>query len=191
LTDPHPAIPVPTGFHAFLLASVIASDPGRGNLINLELPDGTAILARATPTVLRLGSGINGAWRATLHFSTTPDGHLNSPVTIQRLRPPTPEFETVETFWSTIGELETLELDARLITVRVFPERARRAPFTVTAILDSSLGFLEHPKNVTHVRLSGHLEKTALVATEIEAVEISRPAQWLNWTPRTKPKNPR
>lgn len=185
-THPPPQIPVPDGFHAFLLASVSVRDPGRGSLVELALPDGTAIRSRASPDLLRRGARLDGSWRATLHFRAAGDGSLVQPVALQRLRPLTGSFEDVPVFWSAAGELERVDTDARLATLRVFPERAKRAPFAVTAALSPSLGPLGRMLDATHLRLSGHLEGLRLVATRAEAVELTRPARWSGWTPRSR-----
>jgi hypothetical protein len=55
-------IPTPTMHHAFMIAPVIAHDPGKGDLIDLELPDGTFLRTQAAPDVFHLGPNINGPW---------------------------------------------------------------------------------------------------------------------------------
>ena len=89
-------IATPSTHHAFLIAPVIAHDPGKGDLIDLALPDGTILRAKAGVEVLRLGANINGPWRATLHFDTTAKARINEPVRVPKLVQFTPDLESAQ-----------------------------------------------------------------------------------------------
>ncbi len=125
-------ISVPDSPHAFLLANVIVDDPGRGETVLLRLPDGRKVRARASANILRLGSGVVGHWRATLHFRTQRDAHVHLPLRLERLRPLSQDADGVETFWSVAGRLLKIEDQAGLLTVLIIPERPGRPSFKVT-----------------------------------------------------------
>ncbi len=162
-------IPVPEGPHAFLLANVIVDDPGKGETVVLRLPDGRKVRVRASPNILRLGSGVVGHWRATLHFRTQRDARLHLPLRLERFRPLTETVDDIETFWSVAGRLLKMDYQTGLLTVLIIPERQGRPPFKVTVHAPQiDLSGLEVG---THVALRGQLAGLFLHADELRAVD--------------------
>ena len=181
---PADRIAIPPGFHAFLIAVVRVHDPGRGDLVDLEIPGQARLRARAGADVLRLGERIGNVWRATLHFTTAQDGRLWEPVHLQRVLSVEPEMAELEPVWSAAGKIVRLDLDEGMVVLRVYPERARRAPFLVhtTATADQ----LESLEGAVFARLSGGLNGSKLTVQTAFPISLTVSEQWKGWRPPRK-----
>jgi hypothetical protein len=163
-------IPTPNTHHAFLIAPVIAHDPGKGDLIDLELPDHTFLRSQAAPDVLRLGPNISGSWQATLHFSTHSDASLKEPLRLPRLKPCPAHDETHLPTWGAAGLITHLDLKEGLITIRVIPQRENLQAFLITAI--ASLEQLTGLQSTSNLRLKGTLRGRQLIAMHLERIDL-------------------
>jgi hypothetical protein len=165
---------IPHGFHAFLLADIHVHDPGIGTHVDVLFCDGTCMRARASAEVLRLGDGMQGKHRATLHFRTDHDGQLISPLHLYRLRSikyPLPGGKG--SFWSALG----IRGDAEK-SLRIYPEKANSKPFQIAYRSENDF----QSKNGEALRVSGHLESGLLVAGEIlRAQSCQIPDRWFRW----------
>jgi hypothetical protein len=163
-------IPTPTTPHAFLITPVMVHDPGKGDLIDLELPDGTFLRAQAAPDVLRLAFDFTGLWKATLHFDTHPTARLKEPLYLPRLSALTAENGTLMPTWGAAGQVVKIDRVEGLVVIRVLPQRQAIPAFTVTAI--ASLEQLSSIKNANHLRLKGGLRDRHLVVAQLEEIEL-------------------
>ena len=163
-------IPTPPVPHAFLITRVNVHDPGKGDLVDLELPDHTYLRAQAGPDVLRLGLNLMGSWKATLHFDSHPTARLKEPLHLPRLTPLMPEEEALMPTWGSVGQVVKLDRLAGLVVIRVVPQRNALPAFTVTAI--ASLEQLSSVEHASHVRLKGSLQDRHLVVAQLEAIEL-------------------
>jgi hypothetical protein len=175
-------IPTPTTHHAFLFAPVIAHDPGKGDLIDLELPDGTFLRTQAAPDVLRLGPNINGPWQATLHFSTHGDASLKEPLRLPRLKPCPEDHKLLLPTWGAAGDVTNLDRTEGLISIRVVPQREHLHPFLVTAL--ASLEQLASVGHTSSLRLKGTLRSRCLIVTHLEPIDLDHDQAQL-WTPNS------
>jgi hypothetical protein len=173
---PHPP-GFPTSHHAFLIATIHLHDPGSGDLVDLELPDGARLRCIVTPDALRLGPGLAGRWRTTLHFRTRADGMIHQPVRLYRLRPAVPE--KTDTLWSAAGKVTHLDVAAGLVGVRVYPDHARVEPFAIAARASSAM--LSSVAGASFLHLRGALLGPQLVAHHIEAVSLGIHERWRGW----------
>jgi hypothetical protein len=174
-------IPPLSNYHAFLISPVIAHDPGEGDLIDLELPNGDFFRAQAGVAVLRLGEQISGPWRATLHVETNHHARILEPIHVPRLARLTPDRESFSPTWSAAGRVVHLDRDEGLATIRVFPKTGLVQPFLITAITS-----LEHLTSVEHapsLRLKGTLHDRHLIAIEVQALDLDIPGHWRSWQP--------
>ena len=171
---------LPQSHHAFLLVTAVIHDPGRGELVELELDDSTRLRCTASPEALRLGTALSGRWRLTAHFRTRLDGSLVNPVKMVNLR--LPRENDNETIWSASGQVVRLEQTSRLAVLRVYPERAKLEPFIVTA--EASFEQLAHLEDAYSVQMRGTLRGDVLVAQELKRVALTVPARWAAWKPR-------
>lgn len=174
-------IPTPATHHAFLITPVIAHDPGKGDLVDLELPvpDGTFLRAQASPDVLRLGPNINGTWQATLHFSTHIDAILKEPLRLPRLKPCPEDHKLLLPTWGAAGHVTNLDRGEGLVTVRVVPQRENLQPFLVTAL--ASLEQLASVGHSSSLRLKGTLRGRHLIVTHLEPIDLDHD-QAQHWT---------
>ena len=170
---------LPKSHHAFLLVTAVIHDPGRGELVELELDDGTRLRCTASPEALRLGTALAGRWRLTVHFRTRLDGSLINPVRMVNLRPPREDDN--ETIWSASGQVVRLDQTNGLAVLRVYPERAKLEPFIVAA--EASLEQLTNLEDVYSVHMRGTLRGNVLVAQQLERVALTVPARWAAWKP--------
>ena len=173
---PHPPS-FPTSHHAFLIATVYLHDPGSGDLVDLELPDGARLRCIATPNALRLGPNLAGRWRTTLHFRTRGDSTIHQPVRMYRFRPAVPE--QTDTLWSAAGKVTQLDVAAGLVGVRVYPDHARVEPFTIAARASSVA--LSKVVGAPFLHLRGELHGRQLVAHHLEEVSFSIHERWRDW----------
>jgi hypothetical protein len=180
--SPNPIqISTPSTHHAFLIAPVIVHDPGKGDLMDLELSDGTFLRAQAGVEVLRLGTNINGPWRATLHFDTTDQAKINEPVRIPKLVPLAPDLESAQPTWGAAGMVIRLDRDNGLAAIRVYPKTGLVMPFVIAAIANlEQLLSVEHPQGL---RLRGTLRDRHLIATHLEPLDLAVPSHWKSWQP--------
>jgi hypothetical protein len=174
-------IPTPSTHHAFLIAPVIAHDPGKGDLIDLALPDGTILRAKAGVDVLRLGSNINGPWRATLHFDTTEQAKIKEPIQVPKLVSLSPDLETAQPTWGAAGKVVRLDRVEGLVVIRVYPKTGLILPFVIAAI--ASLEQLSSVEHATGLRLRGTLRDRHLIATHLEPLDLHVPTHWKSWQP--------
>jgi hypothetical protein len=174
-------IPTLTTYHALLIAPVIAHDPGEGDLIDLELPDGTFLRAQAGVAVLRLGAGINGPWRATLHVATSHQARILEPIRVPKLARLTPDLESTAPTWSAAGRVVHLNRDEGLAVIRVFPKTGLVQPFEIAAM--ASLEQLSSVESAPALRLKGTLRDRYLVATEVQVLDLAVPNHWRTWQP--------
>jgi hypothetical protein len=174
-------ISTPSTHHAFLISPVIAHDPGKGDLIDLALPDGTVLRAKASAEVLRLGTDINGPWRATLHFDTTEQAKILEPVRVPKLVPLTPDLEFSQPTWGAAGKVVRLDRDEGLAVIRVYPKTGLVLPFVIAAI--ASLEQLSSVKQAPGLRLRGTLRNHHLIATHLEPLDLAVPGHWKSWQP--------
>ena len=163
-------IPTPNTHHAFLIAPVIAHDPGKGDLIDLELPDQTFLRSQAAPDVLRLGPNISGSWQATLHFTTNSDASLKEPLRLPRLKPCPTHDETHLPTWGAAGLITNLDLKEGFVTIRVIPQRENLQAFLITAI--ASLEQLTNLQSASNLRLKGTLRGRQLIALHLEQIDL-------------------
>lgn len=170
---------LPKSHHAFLLVTAVIHDPGRGELVELELDDGTRLRCIASSEALRLGTALSGRWRLTVHFRTRLDGSLVIPVKMVNLR--SPRENDNETIWSASGKVVRLEQTSGLAVLRVYPERAKLEPFIVTAKIP--LEQLAKVKDADSVHMCGTLRGDVLVAHQLEQVALTVPARWAAWKP--------
>jgi hypothetical protein len=178
------SIAIPIGFHAFLIAVVRVHDPGSGDLVDLEIPGQARLRARASADVLRLGERIGDVWRATLHFATAQDGRLWEPIHLQRVLPIQPEMAGFEPVWSAAGKILRLDVDKGFIVMRVYPERARRAPFLVHAAATAEQ--LEVLEGAVFARLVGGLNESKLTVQAATPISLVVPERWKGWRPPRK-----
>ncbi len=181
---PADSIAIPPGFHAFLIAVVRVHDPGSGDLVDLEIPGQARLRARAGADVLRLGERIGDVWRATLHFATAQDGRLWEPLHLQRVLPVQPEMAGLEPVWSAAGKIVRLDLNGGLVVLRVYPERARRAPFLVHATATPVQ--LESLEGAVFARLGGGLNGSKLTLQAALPISLVVPERWKGWRPPRK-----
>jgi hypothetical protein len=174
-------IPPLNTHHAFLITPVIAHDPFEGDLIDLELPNGTFLRAQAGVAVLRLGAAINGPWRATLHVGTSDHARILEPVRVPKLARLTPDLESTTPTWSAAGRVVHLDRDEGLATIRVFPKTGLVQPFLIAAM--ASLEQLSSVESASGLRLKGTLRDRHLVATELHALDLGVPGHWRSWQP--------
>jgi hypothetical protein len=180
--SPNPIqISTPSTHHAFLIAPVIVHDPGKGDLIDLALPDGTVLRAKAGVDVLRLGANINGPWRATLHFDTTAQAKINEPLRVPKLVQFTPDLETAQPTWGAAGKVIRLDRDNGLAVIRVYPKTGLVLPFVIAAF--ASLEQLSNVEQARGLRLRGTLRDRHLIATHLEPLELAVPGHWKSWRP--------
>lgn len=167
---------IPAGFHAFLLADVQVRDPGSGSLLDIMFTDGLRVRARASAEVLRLGTRLNGLFRATLHFRTDDDARLREPLHLYRLRPMDyPLAYPSKTYWSAAGVVLT-----HPDTLLVFLEKARATPFQIR--FKRQLPLLPFDSASHSLRASGVLIDGQLIATELHVVQpLEIAARWHNW----------
>jgi hypothetical protein len=159
-------IPTPPTPHAFLITPVVVHDPGRGSLIDLELPGGTYLRAQAAPDVLRLGANLGGAWKATLHFETQPNARLQEPLQLTRLSPLTALEAVLLPSWGATGRVIKLDRIEGFVVIEVIPKKKEIPSFTLTAIV--SIDQLSSIENASHVRLKGRLSDCHLVVAQLE-----------------------
>ena len=174
-------ISTPSTHHAFLIAPVIVHDPGKGDLMDLELSNGTCLRAKAGVEVLRLGANINGPWRATLHFDTTTKARINEPVRVPKLVQFTPDLESAQPTWGAAGKVVRLDRDGGLAVIRVYPKTGLVMPFVIAAI--ASLEQLSSVEHAQGLRLRGTLRDRHLIATHLEPLDLAVPAHWKSWQP--------
>jgi hypothetical protein len=174
-------ISTPSTHHAFLIAPVIVHDPGKGDLIDLALPNGTFLRAKAGVDVLRLGTDINGPWRATLHFDTTEQARINEPVRVPKLIPLAPDLESAQPTWGAAGKIVRLDRDEGLAVIRVYPKTGLVLPFVIAAI--ASLEQLSRIEHAQALRLRGTLRHQHLIATHLEPLDLTVPGHWKSWQP--------
>ena len=160
---------------------MIVHDPGKGDLIDLALPDGTLLRAKAGVEVLRLGANINGPWRATLHFDTTAQARINEPVRVPKLVQFTPDLESAQPTWGAAGKVVRLDRDEGLAVIRVYPKTGLVMPFVIAAI--ASLEQLSSVEHAQGLRLRGTLRDRHLIATHLEPLDLAVPAHWKSWQP--------
>jgi hypothetical protein len=183
LNPPPNPIPIstPSTHHAFLISPVIVHDPGKGELIDLALPNGTFLRAKAGVDVLRLGANINGPWRATLHFDTTEQAKILEPVRVPKLVPFTPDLESAQPTWGAAGKVVRLDRDEGLAIIRVYPKTGLVLPFVIAAI--ASLEQLSSVQHAQGLRLRGTLQNQHLIATHLEPLDLAVPGHWKSWQP--------
>jgi hypothetical protein len=174
-------ISTPSTHHAFLISPVVAHDPGKGELIDLALPNGTFFRAKASAEVLRLGANINGPWRATLHFDTTEHARINEPVRVPKLVPLTPDLEFAQPTWGAAGKVIRLDRNEGLAVIRVYPKTGLVLPFVIAAI--ASLEQLSSVEHAQALRLRGTLRRQHLIATHLESLDLAVPGHWKSWQP--------
>jgi hypothetical protein len=174
-------ISTPSTHHAFLISPVIAHDPGKGELIDLALPNGTFFRAKASAEVLRLGPNINGSWRATLHFDTTEQAKILEPVRVPKLVPLAPDLEFSQPTWGAAGKVVRLDRDDGLAVIRVYPKTGLVLPFVIAAI--ASLEQLSSVEKAQGLRLRGTLRDRHLIATHLEPLDLAVPSHWKSWQP--------
>jgi hypothetical protein len=153
-----------------MIAPVIAHDPGKGDLIDLELPDGTYLRTQAAPDVLRLGPNINGPWQATLHFSTHIDASLKEPLRLPRLKPCREDHRLCLPTWGAAGHVTNLDRNEGLVSIRVVPQRENLHPFLVTAL--ASLEQLASVGQTSSLRLKGTLRGRRLIVVHLEPIYL-------------------
>jgi hypothetical protein len=180
----NPSISFPESFHAFLLENVTVRDSGTGTSVVLEFADGTLRRADVNPELLRMGN-LNGHWRATLYFRTNAGNKVRNFVTLQRLRVIDPEFHE-GSFWTASGKVIKLDREANQVVIRIFPTRSKSEPFAISA--RATLEQINDIKDALFVHMSGRLEGDELVASEVQAVDLTLPERWKDWVQPTRPK---
>ncbi len=164
----------PNGYHAFLVATVELEDPGKGRLVQLKFLDGTVFQALVASDVLRLGN-LNGTWRATLHFTSNPNGSLQSPLRVQRLRPRASHVEMPATFWSIAGDIEHLDTGAARVSLRTLTSRQNPTFFVNTIQLSKNQFEVVQANPLSTCLMQGSLEQGVLVAQHISTITIRTP----------------
>jgi hypothetical protein len=181
LSSTHQPPVSPRGHHAFLIVTAQVRDPGRGDTVTLELDDGTRLLCKASADALRLGSALEGRWRATLHFTTRRHGALGYPLRMTALRAPGDDNSS---YWSVAGKVVRLDRAAHVAVVRVYPERAKLEPFVIAA--RATLEQLSIVEDETFIHMRGTLDGDTLVAEHFERAALRVPARWADWKPPHK-----
>jgi hypothetical protein len=178
LPQPNPvtleAIRSPNGYHAFLVATIELKDPGKGRLVNLKFADGTVFQALVASDVLRLGN-LNGDWRATLHFTTNPNGVLEPPLRLQRLRPRETQIESLSSFWSMAGDVENLDPMNSRVSLRILTSRRHPTFFVNTIQLSKELFKIVQANPVRTWLMQGFLEQGTLIAQSVSIIKIRVP----------------
>ena len=166
-------IPTPPTPHAFLITPVMVHDPGKGDLMDLELPDRSYLRAQASPDVLRLGSPTSGLWKATLHFDTQTNARLKEPLRLPRLTPLLSDEERLMPTWGAIGQVVTLDRVKGLVAIRIVTQGNPSQAFTVTAI--ATLEQILSVEHASYLRLKGSLRDRHLLVTQLESIEAPEP----------------
>ncbi len=164
----------PNGYHAFLVATVELEDPGKGRLVRLKFSDGTVFQGLVASDVLRLGN-LNGTWRATLHFTSNPNGNLKPPLRVQRLRPQASQIETPATFWSIAGDIEHLDPVSARVSLRTLTSRQNPTFFVNTIQLSKEQFETVQANPLSTWLMQGLLEQGLLAAQSISTVTIRIP----------------
>lgn len=164
----------PLHHHAVLQGRVRLYDSGLSNLADIEFPDGFAQRVRLTPRLLRRND-LDGTHDATLFVRTTGDGQLRPLPRLIRLQ--APEGPEVPAHWSVAGRLVRVEQERNLISLRIFPERAKIQPFLVTVA--SALPV--KAASGSDLWLTGQLRDRHLWATSVTPVRLERPGRWQDW----------
>ncbi len=180
----HHTASFPSGHHAFMTANVLVRDSGRGALVDLEFEDGTLMRSRVTTDLARLGPGLAGRWRASIHFRTEAPGRPHEPVFVRRLRPVTPDLEQAPPVWSAAGKVVRLDRTDGLVLLRIFPEQAPTEPFVVSAF--ASLELLSTVEGAGFVSMHGGVRGSRLIVRHIEAADLTIPERWKDWTPKAQ-----
>ncbi len=166
----------PKGFHAFLLADLRVEDSGTGVYVDVVFQDGSRHRARASAEVLRLGPGLRGSHRATLHFRTDLEGYLVEPLHLYRIREhDAPLDEDTGTYWSALGLTHGAEN-----RLTVYPERARTTPFQV--VFQTDRVRLQPPPGAPALHVRGTVRENRLVAVSMAVAEhLEIPHRWAGW----------
>ncbi len=164
-----------------MTANVLVRDSGRGALVDLEFEDGTLMRSRVTTDLARLGTGLAGRWRASIHFRAGEPGRPREPVFVRRLRPVTPDLEHAPPVWSAAGKVVRFDRTDGLVVLRIFPEQAPTEPFTVSAF--ASLELLASVEGAAFVSMNGDLRGSRLIARQIEVADLTVPERWKDWRP--------
>lgn len=164
-------------YSAVFSADVTLIDPGQGPQVNLLLRGGLILRVKAGPDLLRLGSAMQGQYRADLSLRTSVQGLLKPPLRLLRLtRDAAPIEHPSRTCWSATGLVA-----AGGNSLLVFQERYV-SPLRLT--FQAERGVHLDPTVGQTLQVQGVLRRERLIATAVRYSDaLEMPQHWQRYVP--------